>query len=254
MAMRSFPTYGPFVELTLNGRGMGSTVKLTRGQRADLRLKIQSPLWFDVDRVEVYRNGELIKIITGKQDCAEGANDCIRAPNNRVVNFDATISDTPDRDAWYVVVVMGLNGKSLAPVYSSTPVARLGMYELIQRLTPLLPPLRVYRVPLSPTMAVVRPYAVTNPIWVDLDGDGLTPVSSAPSWATDRDKQGSGVSSSTSRALSAQPGQHNHDHRQGLGRMARDARTLQQIVATEGISRETVQQALNALRYMTLSH
>ena len=259
--MKLFTTYGPFVELTLNGEETSNTVRsLPKGSTVRLKLKIQSPLWFDVDRIEVYKNGQLIKVISGKQDCAPADASCIQAPNKQVVNYDNTITDTVDKDAWYVVTVMGLDGKSLAPVYSSTPVARLGMFELIQRLTPLLPPLVSFRVPLAPSMTTVRPYAMTNPIFVDADGDEkITPLSSLPNWATKDDEKWIPKSSttSTSSASSASDGNQgpagansSHDHRNGLGRMVLDARKFQSLVKEGKITPDMLSGAMNSLRYM----
>jgi hypothetical protein len=253
--MQTLPTYGPFVELTLNGEPVGSTVSVAPGEEVTLGLKVQSPTWFDVDRIEIYRNGELIREIGGKVDCPAGSSDCIAVPNRTVVNYQGTIRDTPEGDAWYVVAVMGLDGKSLAPVYSSTPVARLGIYELIQRLTPLLPPLRSFRTPLSPSMTVVRPYAITNPIWVDVGGDGLTPLLPFPSWATPQDR---GVGSESSALheppTPSAPPAPSHDHRRGLGKMRMDAAWLEQMTRDGTLSERVLRQALDGLRYSSPHH
>jgi hypothetical protein len=238
-AMHSFPSYGPFVEVTLNGEPMGATVKVKQGQAVKLKLRVQSPLWFDVDRIEVYSNGDLIKVIEGSESCDPKSGTCIRVPNDKAVNFDGTIDHTPTQDAWYVVAVMGLDGKSMAPVYSSTPVARLGIFELIQRLTPLLPPLRSLRTPLSPSMTLVRPYAVTNPIFVDVGGDGMTPLHAPPVWA----QQGAQSSALTQAPPPA------HDHSAGLGRMRVDAANLRQLVADGVITLPAIQQAIDQLRF-----
>lgn len=247
-AMRSFPSYGPFVELTLNGQPMGATVSSPKGAPVTLKLRVQSPRWFDVDRIEVYRNGQLIKEVKGSTGCAQGSADCIRVPNPTVVNYDASFQDTPTEDAWYVVAVMGLDGKSLAPVYSSTPVARLGMYELIQRLTPLLPPLRSFRTPLSPSMSIVRPYAVTNPIWVDVGGDGLSALEPSPSWIPKPSAQSRQSGLTEARARPELPG---HDHRLGLGRLLRDARAFEAAVRGRQLTPAMIQQALDSLRYLS---
>jgi hypothetical protein len=241
-AMRSMPSYGPFVEVTLNGKPMGSVVGVaSNGETVQLRIRVQSATWFDVDRLELYRNGDLIKVVEGRVDCPARSTDCIPVPNRQVVVYDAIVEDKPTVDSWYVVVAMGVDGRSLAPVYSSTPVARLGMYELIQRLTPLLPPLRSFRTPLSPSMAIVRPYAVTNPVWVDLGGDGLTPLKGLPSWAPPRD-----VPSTSSALKQEAPDAHDHDHRRGLGRL----RSLAAGQTNGGISADAIRQALDSLRFL----
>lgn len=255
--MEMFPTYGPFLEFSVDGKGMGSTVQSAPNKPVKLHIRIQSPSWFDVDRLEIYRNGQLIRVVTGRRDCPAGDASCIRSPNEKTVNYDAEIEDRPARDAWYVVIAMGIDGKTLAPVYSSTPVARLGIYELVQRLTPILPPLRGLRVPFAPSIATVRPYAVTNPIFVDVDGDGSydAPLS-APSWATESDKQRS-ASSRRGVPLSASPGAGNntpsvlsHDHRMGIGRLRRDAAGVVEMLRDGQVSQQDLQRAIDALRYI----
>jgi hypothetical protein len=173
-----------------------------------------------------------------------------------VVNFDQTLSDTPEGDAWYVVVAMGVDGKGLAPVYSTPPVSRLGIFEVIQRLIPLLPPLRSLRIPLTPTVAQVRPYAVTNPIWVDVGGDGFTPLEEPPSWGA--------TVSSTSAALHAHehgsdPHQHHelprldwpaHDHRRGLGRLRHRAEALRAEIEAGRLDPRVLRKALDGLRHL----
>lgn len=257
--MKSFATFGPFVEVSINGKPMGSTVKLGSDKSVSLSIRVQSPKWFDVDRLEIYRNGELVQIIEGKENCTLGALDCIKVPNNEIVNYNATIFDKPTEDSWYVVIALGLDGKSLAPVYSSTPVARLGMFELVQRLTPLLPPLRSLRTPLAPSISVVRPYAVTNPIFVDVDGDGIIKAKeSLPTWATDADRQAQAASQSSS--LTTKKHQMPlvtpskglaHDHRRGTAKMRRELEDV--FKNLKGEDRKTaIKQILSSLRYISI--
>lgn len=273
-AGQTMGTFGPFVEFRINGQGPGSTVPVRAGDQVVLSVRVQSPKWFDVDRLEIYRNGELWKVVEGRLDCARGSNDCIKVPNDTIVNFDGHFVDRPDRDAWYVVVAMGLDGKAMGPVYSSTPVARLGTFELIQRLTPLLPPLRSLRIPFSPTITLVRPYAATSPIYVDIGGDGLTPVASLPTWATPKDVAAAMPQALTvapgdpnAHAASAQPGasqpgaaQANamgstndrvlpvHDHSRGLGRMTAEARDFLKLGAQGKLPNDLLQRAYEMLR------
>jgi len=257
---QSFPTYGPFLDFKVEGKGLGSMVSVAKGASVNLKLRVQSATWYDVDRIEVYKNGQLIKVVVGKDGCSPSDNTCIQSPNKQVVNYDHTFTDKVDRDAWYVVVALGVNGRTMAPVFSSKPVARLGMFELIQRLTPLLPPLVSFRVPLSPSMSTVRPYALTNPIWVDTDGDlKFEALAPQPSWATNRDKASTkttSLSSSLSEPASQkQPGAGNkHDHRNGLGRMRLTTQQFKQQLRDGKISDRAMRQALNNLRAYRLGH
>lgn len=247
-AMHSFATYGPFVELSTDKTATGDLAKVDDKGEVRIAIRVQSPSWFDVDRLEIYRNGELIKIVTGREDCPPRSADCIRLPNDSVVNYDAVLRDKPPRDAWYVVVAMGIDGKSMAPVYSSSPLARLGLFEIIQRLGPLLPPLRSLGVPLSPTVAPVRPYAVTNPLFVDTDGDGAySALLPPPSWADDLQPT---ETDSRASALSAPT----HDHRLGLGKMQAGAKGLLQALKKGQLDKRHLQQAFRTLRALGRGH
>jgi hypothetical protein len=50
-------SYGPFLEVKVGGKGPGDTVKATAGGKLDVHVRIQTPSWFGVDRVEVFVNG-----------------------------------------------------------------------------------------------------------------------------------------------------------------------------------------------------
>lgn len=262
--LRSFATFGPFLEVLVDGQPVGSTVKPGAGGKVQLAIRVQSPLWFDVDRIEVYKNGELLKVITGREDCPPQSADCLKVPNDQVLNFDAVIEDTPTEDSWYVVLAMGLDGKSMAPVYSSTPVARLGIFELVQRLTPLLPPLRSLRTPLSPTISVVRPFAVANPVFVDVDGDGVIKAKDPlPSWATKADKEAQQSASASGGlrptptpkvARAAAASTPTHDHRVGLGKMRQTAKAFLDAIKAGQIDRQAIQKSFSSLRYAGHRH
>jgi hypothetical protein len=248
-AGRVLVSYGPFVELWVDGKEVGSTVAIRPGAEVTLRLRVQGASWYDVDRIEIYRNGELWREIDGRVDCPRGSATCIKVPGREVVKYEGTFTDAPPRDAWYVVLAMGLEGRSMAPVYSSTPLARLGAFELIQRLTPLLPPLRSLRIPFSPTISTVRPFAMTNPIWVDVGGDGFTPLAPLPGWATPKDRQlVTGASALTEAGASGKAPAH--DHHQGLGRLRGEAHEFMHRVRRGELTEEMILKAVNALRYL----
>ena len=262
-------SYGPFIEFTLNDKQVGEVVTTSAGQAVSMRIRVQSPRWFDVDRLEIYKNGQLWQTVVDCEQDPTGPLGCVALPNNEVLNYDRTLTDTPDRDSWYVVIAMGVNGKTLAPVYSSTPVARIGLFELVQRLIPLLPPLRALRTPFSPTISVIRPYAITNPIWVDVGGDGLTPLEPPPSWATARDAAAATAGGTQQSGLrtAPDPGDHAHphpggdpgdteqpgsahDHRRGLGRVKRDQQATVEAVRSGNITIEIIRRALDGLRHL----
>ena len=98
---------------------------------------MQCPNWFDVDRVQVFVNGrpEPALNFTRRDQAGMFTRD--------VVRFDQTVSVTLDRDAHLIVATVG-EGSNVGLV-------------------------------MGPDHAERRPIAVTNPIFVDVDGGGFEP-------------------------------------------------------------------------------
>jgi hypothetical protein len=174
-------SYGPFVSLDVDGVGIGGTRTNVKGS-VRVHVSVESPLWFDVDRLELYRNGVLWKVVRAGE--AASQLDCPRVdtlPNRAILNFDCTFVDSPVIDSWYAAIALGLDGKDLRPVYTSVPVANLEIGELTERafsgLTNL--PFKLPTPPDVPREVSILPLAVTNPVWVDLDGRGFSPPLSA---------------------------------------------------------------------------
>jgi hypothetical protein len=181
-------TYGPFIRFEIDGQGIGfpqNPVHKGEDEGVHLSVQVQSPLWFDVDRVEIYRNARIIRVIEGCDVVDDDEETCIAMPNDAVVNLDITFEDTPDVDSWYAVAAVGTRGKDLAPVYSSTPLARFGFVESMDSLFEVVPVGFGGGSASSLTVHSVLPFAITNPIWVEVDGkDGFTPPDGeAPEWA-----------------------------------------------------------------------
>jgi len=176
-------SYGPFVRFTVDGHGPGGTVVVDPGQPVELSVSVQSPLWFDVDRVEVYRSGALVVVFPGYDEAPDDP-DCITVPNDTVLNLDVRFQDDPPADAWYVVAAVGARGKDLAPVYSSSPLPRFGLTESMSALFEVLPLGSAPGAPRSPSVHSTLPWALTNPVVVDVGGDGLSPPEGPPpGWA-----------------------------------------------------------------------
>lgn len=166
-------TYGPFVRMDANGIDIGGTLEKPAGP-VRLHVMVESPLWFDVDRLEVYRNGELWKVVeAGRQQTQPACSTIDELPNRSIVHFDCTFVDQPDRDVWYVAIALGLRGKDLRPIYSSVPILSLEIGDITGRAFGAFG-LAVGK-PEIPRQTPVLPMAVTNPIWVDLQGDGFQP-------------------------------------------------------------------------------
>lgn len=165
---RVVASYGPFVQMWLDGEPIGSQVDLTGAATAKLDLEVQAPTWMDVDRVELYENGRLIAEWTVE-------------PTDGIVRFAESIDVTPPGDAWYVAMVVG--DQDMAPVF--TPV-EMPQIELQMVVTEALGGIEAVGSLLSPAVPIPRtypvlPYALTNPIWVDVGGDGWN-APGIPSW------------------------------------------------------------------------
>lgn len=163
-------SYGPFVRFYANGDervGPGSDVS---GASVDLTIEVQSPGWFDIDRVELYENGRLI------EEWDAGAID-----NSQVINFVETISVTPDKDSWYAVIALG--GDDLGPVFTPVEMPPIFLEDVVTGalagigLDSILPE----AIPM-PRAFPVHPFALTNPIWVDADSDGTFTPPGIPDW------------------------------------------------------------------------
>ncbi|MCA9601996.1 MAG: hypothetical protein KC417_08230, partial [Myxococcales bacterium] len=82
------------------------------------------------------------------------------------------------------------DGRNLAPVYSSGTLARVGTFEVAQKIFDLIPALSTFRTPRSPVIYPTFPIAITNPVWVDVDGKGWEPLAPPPSWCRKKNDVG----------------------------------------------------------------
>ena len=167
---RVVATYGPLIRFSAEGpaNGVGSDVSVTDGEAA-LQIHVQSPKWMRVDRVEVYENGRLIHVY----------DDEIMA--DQVVKLDTQLSVSPvdadgnPQDAWYVVMAMA--EQDLAPLYTPVDIPPLELNDVV---IGALSELELGSIGIGaavgeaaplPKTHPVYPYAITNPIWIDVDGD-----------------------------------------------------------------------------------
>ena len=114
---------------------------------ATIEVKVQAPSWLKASTLEVYENGRpltlskpsagrLVAVDPGTAGAALSAPLDAADQKSPSVRFDGTITIRPRRDAWYVIVARGTG--SLAPIGPGAP------------------------------------YGYTNPLYVDLAGDGWT--------------------------------------------------------------------------------
>jgi hypothetical protein len=166
---RVVATYGPFVRFTIDGEpnGPGSTVTGEGPHQADI--EVQSPSWFDVERVELYANGTLVEEWE------------IESPNDDVVNLSTSVELSPLEDTWYVVIAMGSG--SLAPAFTPVEIPPIELQDVV---TDALSGVSAVSTLLTaaapiPQTHPVHPFALTNPIWIDLAGDGFD-APGLPDW------------------------------------------------------------------------
>jgi hypothetical protein len=132
-AGRSFVTNGPVVAVRANGRATFGDVAKARKGHIDLDITVKGAPWLDVSEVRLVVNGERREPLAMKE-ADKGA-----------VKFHDRIAVSFDRDGWVAVEVRGVRT----------------LYPLIQQ-----------RAGNGMADDAALPYALTNPIFVDADGDG----------------------------------------------------------------------------------
>jgi hypothetical protein len=131
---RSFASNSPFVELLINEKFIPGDSCTTHGGKVNVHVKVQSAPWVSVDEVKILINGERKLVFP------------VKAERAQTVKFDEDIVLTLDRDATIIAEVLGQ--KSLYPVVQA--ISQDGLPE-----------------------EAVLPYALTNPVFVDVDGNGV---------------------------------------------------------------------------------
>jgi len=129
----SFTSNGPLVEFNINSKYTSGDSFTAEGGKVDIWLKVQSAPWVSVNEVRLIINGER-KIIFP-----------VKTQENVIQKFEEGISLKLDKDSYIAVEVLGK--KSLYPVLQRT--SRSGLLE-----------------------DAILPYALTNPVFVDVDGNG----------------------------------------------------------------------------------
>jgi hypothetical protein len=129
----SFVTNGPLVDLKIDGTYIPGDSFTAGNGDVDIRINVKSAPWVSVSEVRLILNGKR-KIIFP-----------VHGSHDLVDKFSGRITLPLEKDCSIAVEVMG--NKSLFPVHQAR--ARYGLRE-----------------------NATLPYAVTNPIFVDVDGNG----------------------------------------------------------------------------------
>lgn len=141
---RAVFTNGPFVELWVNDGPIGDLAEAGDGI-ARVRVRVQGPNWAIPDRVDIVVNGSVRRTLA--------------VPSAPVaLKLDTEIELELEADAWIAAEVRG--GDCSVDGDNSCLVP-----DCPGRLDPIVPPLYGTQ--------PVCPYAHTNPVWVDVDGNGV---------------------------------------------------------------------------------
>lgn len=195
-AGKSIISAGPFIDFSLlagdASASVGETLAASDGQSLSARLRVQTPSWFSVDRVEIYRNG-LQEWVTFLGHGADG-DPAGGIQDESLVDFDEVIPLTrPTEDSWYVAIAYGSKAADqMSPVYKRRPyghilfttVIALGADSLLASFSGLLEKLPAGILDIEsllgslemPDSFPVIPYALTAAIKVDIDGSGFWPI------------------------------------------------------------------------------
>jgi hypothetical protein len=155
---RAITTNGPLLEMFAGGGMIGDTVT---GRNIDVRVRVRAPSWAKVNRLVVYANSVAI---------AERA-----IPAAQGTDYETTVSITAVKDAWVVAEVYGRD--NMFPVVTATELPPIDVGVVISALSVGLD---LSGLPIASTLKPAtthfqQPYAITNPIWIDAEGDGWTP-------------------------------------------------------------------------------
>jgi hypothetical protein len=162
-------TYGPIIDVVVEGEDSGSMGDLVRagaGGTVTVRVGIRSADWAPADRLEIWANGLMV-----------ASNDLEKPSNPERQEFTAEL--TLATDAHIEVIADGHT--SLFPVIWPHEIPPLDFEDILTSIGGSfgfdigggnLLPSRVHK---------ATAYALTNPVWVDVDGDGeYTPPRALP--------------------------------------------------------------------------
>ena len=206
-AHRVVMSSGPFIDfrVTTDTGAVGEVGDVLTAKGASKILgyvRVETPSWFSVDRVEIYKDGRLYRRFFPNKG------------KEAIVDFEGSFEvDGLDKDFYLVVMAYGLDKDGLAPVYKRRPygeiliqqVVALGAEQLLESYRPDLEYLwsnDLIRTALQnfanvksvddlvamaggaisgfsiqlPDSYNVIPWAMTNPVFVDVDGNGFWAV------------------------------------------------------------------------------
>jgi hypothetical protein len=157
---RAIASNAPLIELAIGEHGIGDTVTAIGGS-VEVSVHIRAPSWAKVERLVLYANSRVV------------ADQAI--PADRGTDYQVRIALALAQDSWIVAETTG--SANMFPVVSSIEFPPLDATVIIQALAVGLD---LSSLPLTSNLKpshvhITTPYAITNPIWIDVDGNGWTP-------------------------------------------------------------------------------
>jgi hypothetical protein len=157
-------TTAPFLEMTIGSGMIGDTI-VAQGGSIDVRVRVRTPSWGAVNHLVVYSNSAVV------------ADQIIPAAQG--TDYETVVHLNLTKDSWVVAEVEGT--ANLFPVSTPVELPPLDATVIIKALSagldlsslPVTAKLKPNQIHTS------TPYAITNPIWVDIDGNGWTPPKAA---------------------------------------------------------------------------
>ena len=163
-AGNALTTYGPFVRATIGGKTFGEVTGAAPGQTVELLLDVETASWFGVDRVEIYVNGRIVRVLEPNN------------PTSAIVDVHGKVSFVvPPRDSWVVVIAMGLGDENLMDdVALDIPFGELQISTIVSDAFSLIPVVNTLFAPppTTPDWSPTPAYAVSNPIYIDTNANG----------------------------------------------------------------------------------
>ncbi len=165
-------SYGPFVTATIDELTFGEVVDASPGEEKSLLLSVATPSWFGADRVEVYLNGKIVHELVD----AHGP--------ELIYDFRVEAPITvPDRDSWVVIIALGLRDENqLRPLVFDIPYGEIQLSQTASGAFADVPVVNqlLAASPTTPDWSPIVPYAITNPIYLDVDGNGQYDAPNGP--------------------------------------------------------------------------
>ncbi|HEX2691822.1 MAG TPA: CehA/McbA family metallohydrolase [Kofleriaceae bacterium] len=157
---RAIVTNAPLLEMMVGEHRIGDTV-IAAGGSIDVAIRVRAPSWAKVDHLVLYANSRVV------------ADQAI--PADQGTDYQTRVHLDLTQDSWIVAEATGAG--NMFPTLTPTEFPPLDATVMIKALSVGLD---LSALPLTgnlkpPRVHVSTPYAITNPIWIDVDGNGWTP-------------------------------------------------------------------------------